>query len=74
MRIQQIYCFGKNIFARLDNNKIFINMYIVIANLLKSKKINKVVQITKDKYVTKFLKYTSLALFKIVIVVNILII
>ncbi len=72
--IQQIYSFCKNTFARLDNNRLFANIFIVIANLLKNKKNNKVIQITKDKYITKILKYINLIFLKIVIIINILII
>jgi len=53
---------------------LFINTFIIIANLLKSKKNNKVVQITKNRYATKILKYASFAFLKIVIVINILIV
>jgi len=49
-------------------------MFVVIANFSKSKKNNKVVQITKDKYITKILRYASLAFLKIVVVINILIV
>jgi len=52
---------------------LFTNIFIVIANLLKSKRNNKIVQITKNKYITKILRYTSFAFFKIVVVINILI-
>jgi len=50
------------------------NTIIIIANLSKSKRNNKVVQITKDKYATKILRHASLAFLKIVAVINILIV
>jgi len=49
-------------------------MFIVIANFLKNKKSNKVIQIIKDKYAIKILKYASLTFLKIIIVINILIV
>jgi len=53
---------------------LFANTFVVFANLSKSKRNNKVIQITKNKYATKILRYRSLAFLKIVVVVNILIV
>jgi hypothetical protein len=50
------------------------NTIVIIANLSKNKRNNKVVQITKDKYATKILRHASLAFLKIVAVINILIV
>jgi len=49
-------------------------MFVVFTNFSKSKKSNKIIQITKNKYTIKILRYASFAFLKIVIVVNILIV
>ncbi len=61
MRIQQIYSFYKDIFAKYNNNKLFANIFIIIANLSKNKNNNKFIQIIKDKYTIKILKYINFA-------------
>jgi hypothetical protein len=53
---------------------LLANTIVIIANLSKSKRNNKVVQITKDKYATKILRHASLAFLKIFVVINILIV
>lgn len=49
-------------------------MLVVIANLSKSKRSDEVVQIAKDRYTTKILKHASFAFFKIVVIIDILIV
>jgi len=64
----------KNILARLDNSRLFANIFVIIANFSKSKRNNKVIQITNNKHATKILKYASLVFLKIVVVIDILIV
>jgi len=74
MRILQTYSSRKDTYVKLNNNKLFANTFVIIANLSKNKRSNKVVQITKNKYATKILRHASLAFLKIVVVINILIV
>jgi hypothetical protein len=58
--------------AGLYSSRLSAYTFVVIANLPKSKRSNKVVQIAKDRCTTKVLRHASLAFLKIIVVISIL--